>query len=169
MMDWAFCFCFGSKNTILIGHRQCSSLPITLANLIQNDNTPFGKYIQNPVLFYALSIWPHIFTEGLWKCGVNRESGLFGGPKMVCLSSKTNSGRLWGYKKRKRGSKGKWLPPPDKPGGNQGVQCTVLTAQSQQIWMVISFSSSEGVSPDLVTWEMLSWDIKQKETCTNWN
>lgn len=64
-MDWAFCFCFGSENTILIGHRQCSSLPITLENLIQNDNTPFGKYIQSPVLFNALAIWPHIFTEGL--------------------------------------------------------------------------------------------------------
>lgn len=64
MMDWHFVFnnpSDGSKNTILIGHRPCPSLPIKLANLIQNDNTPCWQvYTESCPFLYFGYMAPYI-------------------------------------------------------------------------------------------------------------
>lgn len=54
----------------------------------------------------------------------------------------------------------------DKAGGNQRVGRTALSAPTGQTRTVISFGSLEGVSPDSVSLEMLSWDLKQTYTLT---
>lgn len=76
MMGWNFLFndpSDGLRNSILIGCRQCPSLPRNGQIFYITVTPSVGQGVQSSALACSWDPWPHVFTKCLQKRGVNRE------------------------------------------------------------------------------------------------